>query len=92
MTDKYKERQRGLKALEIAKAIPRKVIYIPRGITGDILTDSPTYYQKSRKRKNIDHREVLKMLKDGVSQTETARKFSITKQMVSYIKNKAKAA
>lgn len=38
MTEKYKENLKAHKALAKAKAIPRRVVYIPRGITGEIFS------------------------------------------------------
>ena len=38
MTDQHREKLKAEKALEKAKSIPRKVIYVQRGITGVILS------------------------------------------------------
>lgn len=89
MTDQHREKIKGEKALAIAKAIPRKVIYLQKGITGSVLSDDrPLYFSHNKRKHNIDHSEVMKMLNDGSTPSEVARKFRITKQMVSYIKLK----
>ena len=38
MTDQHREKIKGEKALAIAKAIPRKTVFVPRGITGEIFS------------------------------------------------------
>lgn len=91
MTDQHREKLKGEKALATAKAIDRKVVFIPRGITGDVLSEKYQLRTVAQGRKTkLNHSEVLKMLNDGSTQSEVARKFKITKQMVSYIKKKNK--
>lgn len=34
-----KEREKGLKALEVAKKIPRKVVFLKRGVSGEELKE-----------------------------------------------------
>ena len=91
MTDQHREKLKGEKALAIAKNIPRTQIYVPRGITGEILSQHNGFTRGINGGKKIDHSEVIKMLNDGHTQSEVARKFRITSQAVSYIKKKNKA-
>lgn len=89
-TTKIQEKIKGEKALKIAKAIKRKVIFVPRGVTGDMLAGKKQVRDpRSPKKKGLDHEKILQMLKDGKSQSELARKFKVTAQTISYIKNKA---
>lgn len=83
------EKAKADKVLEIAKAIPRKVVFLKRGIIGEVLSDAMPLHRKGRNQpKKLNHDEVRQMLADGKTQAEIAVKMGVTKQMVSYIKNK----
>lgn len=45
---------------------------------------------RNPKVKGIDHDAVMKMIKEGVKQSEVAKKFKVSNQTISYIKNKYK--
>lgn len=98
MNDQEKHRQAGLKALALAKKAEKirkkkglKPIYVGKGVNGEDLSGKK-YVIKDGRKSNVNHSEVMKMLKEGFSQTETAQKFGITKQSVSYIQRKLKTA
>ena len=88
---KSKEKIKAEKALEIAKAMNRPELRIPNGISGTVMSND--YQLKPARngvKKKVDHEAVLKMLNKGSLLKEVATKFGITKQAVSYIKNKPK--
>ena len=88
MIEQSKNRIKAIQNLEIAKAIPRKVIFLPRGVTGDFISEKKQgYNNRNPKPKGINHQDVLEMLKTH-NQSEVARHFRITSQAVSYIKKK----
>lgn len=89
-TTRIQEKIKGEKALKIAKAIKRKVIFVPRGVTGDMLAgEKQVRNPRNPTQKGLDHAKILEMLKDGKSQSELAKKFKVTVQTISYIKIKA---
>ena len=90
MTDQRKEKLKGEKALAIAKNIPRKTVFIPRGITGEIFSQKALSNRGINGGKNLDHSEVLKMINEGVKQSVVAKYFKVSSQAISYIKNKYK--
>jgi len=91
MTEDKRQKIKAEQALQVAKTIQRKTIVVPRGITGDLLTGKNQMpNNKNPKTKGINHDDVLKMLKDGVKHSEVAKKFKVSTQSISYIKNKYK--
>lgn len=88
INNQAKEKLKGEKALAIAKSIPRKVVFVPRGITGEIFSQKSPSNRGINGGKNIDHAEVLRMLNDGVQQSKVAKHFKVSSQAISYIKNK----
>ena len=88
MTDQHREKIKAEKALVIAKNIPRKTVFVPRGITGEIFSQKSAINRGINGGKNIDHAEVLRMLNDGVQQSKVAKHFRVSSQAISYIKNK----
>ena len=91
MTDQHREKIKAEKALVIAKNIPRKTVFIPRGITGEIFSQKSPSNIGINGGKNIDHAEVLRMLNDGVQQSKVVKHFRVSSQAISYIKNKNQA-
>ena len=89
MTDQHREKIKGEKALAIAKSIPRKVVFVPRGITGEIFSQKSASNIGINGGKNIDHAEVLRMLNDDVQQSKVAKHFRVSSQAISKINNKA---
>jgi hypothetical protein len=88
--EQHKHRENGLKALALAQKIPRKIVFIPRGITGDILGQNKSLSRGRNNSNKLDHSEVLKMLNEGVKQSVVAKHFKVSSQAISYIKFKNK--
>ena len=88
--EQHKHRQNGLKALALAQKIPRKIVFIPRGITGDMLCQNTSLSRGRNNSNKLDHSEVLKMLNEGVKQSVVAKHFKVSSQAISYIKFKNK--
>ena len=59
-----KHRQNGLKDLALAQKIPRKIVFIPRGITGYMLGQNTRLSRGRNNSNKLDHSEVLKMLNE----------------------------
>ena len=88
--EQHKHRQNGLKALVIAKKIPREIVFVPRGISGDMLAQNRNLNRGRNNSNKLDHSEVLKMLNEGVKQSVVAKHFKVSSQAISYIKFKNK--
>lgn len=82
-------RAKAILALAKAKEVPRRTVYIPKGVTGEIMTGTPPQYSGRRKpRRQIDHEAVLARLKEGANHSQVAKEFKITRQSVIYIRKK----
>ena len=82
-------RAKAIIALAKAKAIPRKTVYVPKGVTGEIMTGTPIQHGGRRTpRRQIDHEAVLARIKEGANHSQVAKEFKITRQSVIYIKKK----
>lgn len=90
MTDQRREKLKGEKSLALAQKIPRKIVFIPRGITGDMLGQNTSLSRGRNNSNKLDHSEVLKMLNEGVKQSVVAKHFKVSSQAISYIKFKNK--
>lgn len=87
--DSKRRKIAGEKALTKAKAIKRKVIFAPKGMTGEMLSNSRNVRSvRSPSHKGIDHAKVLEMLKKGIKQSDIAKEFKVSSQTISYIKKK----
>ena len=92
MTDQRKEKLKGEKALAIAKAIPRKTVFVPRGISGEVFYQGVDMAKGLNSGRKLNHSKVMEMLNEGVKKSEVATKFKVTNQAIDYIWKKYKAA
>lgn len=90
INNQAKEKLKGEKALAIAKSIPRKVVFVPRGITGEVFGSEFNLTNCRSKTRKLDHSEVLECIKQGMSHKDMVQKFKVSSQAISYIKNKFK--
>lgn len=88
MMQQKRELIKAQKALAVAKSIKRKVVYLPRGITGEIFNDGFNNFRN--KTKKLDHSEVLQCIKEGMPHKDLIQKFKVTSQAISYVKKKYK--
>lgn len=77
------QREKDFKALEIAKQIPRNIIRIPQGMSGEHLR--PREMPNSqRTRHGVDKAEVYRLYDEGKTQVEIAKIFRVTNRTISY--------
>lgn len=83
-----REREKAMKALAVAKSIDRKVVFIPRGISGEHL-EKREQKNSQRTPKGIDRDDVLKLHNSGMSSMEIAKELNVSRQAVHYhLRNK----
>lgn len=97
MTDQRKELVKAHKALEVGKLMEAernkngiKTVKIPNGVRGEIFAQAIGVGRGRNLKSVIDHAEVLRLLGEGLTQTQVGNQLRISKQMISYIYNKNK--
>ena len=92
--EQHKHRENGLKALALAQKIPRKIVFLKRGVTGEMIGNiEPTNKGNLFDRKKQPYEDrLIPLFESGLTIMQVSRKVGKKHSLVCYYFNKLKVS